>query len=115
PSPPSQYSLAALSSSVTRPATPVSESITAAPLRDEFPVVSLRMQDKLHYPVGAVVSHLAIGKSRFRVAVMTFPTCPDNEFANPELWVGLTRRRLRRESFVVMLVRAHNDVCSLPV
>src|SRR5438445_764078 len=75
PSPPSQYSLAALRSSVTRPATPVSESITAAPLRDESPVVSLRMQDKLHYPVGAVVSHLAIGKSRFRLAVMTFPTC----------------------------------------
>ncbi len=44
---------------------------------------------------------------------MTFPTCPNNEFANPELRVGLTRWRLRREAFVVMLVCADNEVRSL--
>ena len=100
---------------MARPTARVSESISTAPLRDECPVVSLRVQDKLGYPVRAVVSGFAIGNSRLGVAVMTFPACPDNEFADPELWVGLTRRRLRREPFVVMLVRAHNDVCSLPV
>ena len=70
-----EHSSGAFRRSVANPAAPILERVSV-PLRNEFPVVSLRVEDKLDYSVRAVVSDLAIGKNRFGVAVMTSPPVP---------------------------------------
>src|SRR5213593_312548 len=81
----------------------------------EIPIVPVLVENKPHYAEGLIIADLAIWPNGLVVGVVTFPACPQNEFSDPELRVRLTRRRLRRKAFVVVLMSADHHVRSLCV